>query len=65
MNNNRSVVEMLGEFCREAAVLLAVFIPLEQVVTHSTLTLETFAFTFLFAGLLLVLGIHLEVTRDD
>jgi hypothetical protein len=62
MGNNRTPLEMLGEFTREAAVLVGVFLPLDAYVNHS-LTINKFTFTVVLVASLLAIGIWLEVVR--
>lgn len=62
MGNNRTPLEMLGEFMREAAVLVGVFLPLDAYVNHS-LTTSKFAFTVVLVVSVLAVGIWLGVVR--
>ena len=65
--DNRTPVEMVGEFMREAAVLVAVFLPLDAYVNRTyvnrTLTIDKFAFTVVLSASVLAIGIWLEVAR--
>jgi len=58
-----SVAEMIGELLRDASVLVAVFAPLERLISGKSLT---FAGAFIIIALVLVLavaGIAIEVKR--
>ena len=57
MSERKSVLEMFGEFCREAAVLTAVFIPLDLVLIDRPLTLGWIVAILGMAGGLLAIGI--------
>jgi len=59
----RQVARMLGEFLREAGVLVAVFAPLELLVTHGTLTVSGIIVIVAVAGPCLVLGMILGLER--
>ena len=60
----RTVAEMVGEFLREAAVLVFVFVPLVRVLEqNSSLTLAEILTTLVVAGGLLAVGIAIEVRR--
>ena len=59
----RSIARMLGEFLREAGVLVGVLAPLEWLVTHGTLTLNAIAATVVVAVPCLVLGMVLGLER--
>lgn len=59
----RTVAEMIGELLRDASVLVAVFAPLERLISGKSLT---FAGVFIIIVLVLVLaviGITIEVKR--
>ena len=56
---------MFGEFLREAAVLVAVFIPLDVVMTTKSLTFAHLLSTLALSGTLLVVGMYLETSRSD
>ena len=62
MGNNRTPLEMLGEFLREGAVLVGVFLPLDAYVNHS-LTIEKLFLTVVLVASCLTAGIWLEVVR--
>jgi hypothetical protein len=58
-----TIAEMIAELMREAAVLVAVFGPLERLINEKPLT---FSWVFIIVGLVLVLavaGIAIEVKR--
>ena len=58
-----TVAEMIAELLREAAILVAVFGPLERLINDKPLT---FSWVFIIVGLVLVLavaGIWMEVKR--
>ena len=60
----RTVPEMLGEFFREAAVLVIVFVPLIRVFEQNrALTLADILITLGIGGGLLIFGILFEVKR--
>ena len=59
----RQVALMLGEFLQEAGVLVAVFAPLESLVTHGGLTLPGIVVIVVVAGPCLVLGMILGLER--
>ena len=59
----RQTVRTLGEFLREAAVLVAVLAPLESLVTHRALTATGIVATVVVAMPCLVLGIVLGLER--
>ena len=63
MSERKSVLEMFGEFCREAAVLTAVFIPLDLVLIDRPLTLGWIVAILGMAGGLLAIGIACERWR--
>jgi hypothetical protein len=65
MNNRKSVPEMLVECLREAAVLTAVFIPLDRVMTGEPLTIGWYLTILGTSGGLLILGIGLELQRKQ
>lgn len=63
LQERRTVAEMIGELLRDASVLVAVFAPLERLISGKSLT---FAGVFIIIALVLVLavaGIAIEVTR--
>ena len=59
----KSVAEMFGEFLREAAVLVAVFMPLDQMVTQQRFTWVWICCTLLMSSTLLVTGMIVERGR--
>ncbi|HEX5473501.1 MAG TPA: hypothetical protein VFX12_02470 [Vicinamibacterales bacterium] len=59
----RQVKTMLGEFLREAGVLVAVLAPLESLVTHGTLTIAGVVATIVVAGPCLGFGVFLGLER--
>lgn len=63
MSERKSVLEMAGEFLREAAVLTAVFIPLDRVMSGEALTLGWAAAILGIVGGLLGVGMTLERKR--
>ena len=63
MSERKSVLEMSGEFCREAAVLTAVFIPLDLVLIERPLTLFVGVVILGISGGLLALGMAVERWR--
>lgn len=63
MSERKSVLEMSGEFCREAAVLTAVFIPLDLVLIDRPLTLGWIVAILGISGGLLAIGIACERWR--
>jgi len=63
VNERLTVLQMVGEFCREAAVLVTVFSPLERVVNGHQFTLGWFVITLGISGALLVAGIVTERRR--
>jgi hypothetical protein len=54
-------LQSLGEFWCEAAVLIAVFGPLERVLRRETLTLEWIAETGAFARMLFAVGTLMKI----
>ena len=63
MSDRKSVSEMFGEFCREAAVLTGVFIPLDLILVDRALTLGSGIVILGISGGLLTLGMALERLR--
>ena len=57
------VAKMVGEFLREAGVLVAVLAPLELLVTHGSLTLHDIAVIVVIAVPSLMLGTYLGLER--
>ncbi len=64
MNGKQTVAQMLGEFVREAAVLVAVFAPLDMAIQKTPFTLLNVIAILASVGFLLVLGILIEVARQ-
>ena len=62
-DGKKTVAEMMGEFLREAAVLVAVFIPLDMIFTGHPLPRPLFALGMCTFLLCLVCGIILERMR--
>ena len=65
MAERKTGPEMLGEFCRDAGVLVAVFAPLEAIVRGGTAALTQSAI-FVIVGVsggLLIAGVALERFR--
>ena len=61
----RTVPEMVGEFFREAAVLVFVFVPIVKVLERrEPLTLGDFLIIVITGGGLLAIGIAIEVMRE-
>jgi hypothetical protein len=63
MPERKSIIEMLGEFFREAAVLTAVFIPLDRALLGEPLTIWAVITIIGISGGSLALGIGLERRR--
>jgi len=64
MPERKSIIEMLGEYLREAAVLAGVFIPLDGVLGQkANLTWGYFLVTFAISVGLLLAGIVAEKIR--
>ncbi len=63
MNGKQTVAQMLGEFVREAAVLVAVFAPLDMAIQKTPFTVLSVIASLASVGFLLVLGILIEVAR--
>ena len=62
MTRGQRSVRLLGEFLRELAVSVVVFVPLEAA-AHETLTWRTVLFTVVVSGATLGFGVWLEVSR--
>ena len=61
MADRKERSQLVGDFLREAAVLIMVTLPLEDAITHENkLNLDVLEFAILMGGLLLYLGIILE-----
>ena len=63
VDDRKTIGEMFGEFLREAAVLAAVFIPLDRVMIGDTLTVGWYVAILGISGSLLVGGMVLERKR--
>ena len=63
MSDRKAVLEMVGEFFREAAVLTAVFIPLDRMMTSEALTVGWAIAILLISGGSLALGVAVERLR--
>ena len=61
----RQIVRMVGEFFREAAVLVAVFAPLDFVLRERLLTTVYFLNTVGIVLFCLGLGVRLGIESDD
>jgi hypothetical protein len=55
---------MMGEFCREVAVLVAVFAPLDFVLRERPLTTVYFLVTVMVVAAFLYAGMRLEIASD-
>ena len=64
MPDRKTVLEMVGEFFREAAVLTAVFIPLDRVMISEPLTVGWAVAILLISGGSLALGVAVERMRN-
>lgn len=64
-SDRHTLAQMLGEFFREAAVLLFVFVPLDWIFESkpTNLTPEATIGIFILSGVFLVIGILLELRR--
>jgi len=63
VDGKKQTVEMLGEFLREAAVLVLVFVPLE-LATKTTISTTSVVGVVLFSAAVLAAGITLERSRN-
>jgi hypothetical protein len=63
MHERKAVAEMVGEFLREAAVLVLVFFPLDWAMSPTGLTWKWLTGALCASGLLLFLGVLLERNR--
>ncbi len=63
MSDRKTTAEMGGEFLREAAVLTAVFIPLDLVMMRESLTVASWMAILGISGGSFVVGVVLEKTR--
>jgi hypothetical protein len=65
VDRQKTIAEMISEYLREAAVLVAVFIPLDRILSQGkTFTRQWFWITVGFSAVLLVAGITLERVRN-
>ena len=62
-DTRRQIARMLGEFMREAGVLIAVLAPLELLVTHGALTAKSVLVIVVFVAPCLVAGVLLGLER--
>jgi hypothetical protein len=65
MSDRKSALEMLGEFFREAAVLTAVFIPLDRLLMGEPLTVVLWTAILGISGGSLAIGIAFERKRKS
>jgi len=64
VDHQKSIAEMISEYLRESAVLVAVFIPLDRILSQGkTFTRQWFWITVGVSAVLLVAGITLERVR--
>lgn len=63
MHERKTIAEMFGEFFREAAVLTAVFIPLDRVILGEPLTVWLWLAIIAISGGSLAVGITVERRR--
>ena len=63
LSKRKSRSEMIGEFLREIALLLIVFVPLDALFAPQVLTLSTIAAIIGFALTVGYVGIRLEESR--
>ena len=64
MDSQKTIAEMISEYLREAAVLVAVFIPLDRVLSQGkSFTYQWFWITVGVSAILLIAGITLERIR--
>lgn len=65
MDRQKTIAEMISEYLREAAVLVAVFIPLDRILSQGkAFTRQWFWITVGVSAVLLVAGITLERVRQ-
>lgn len=64
MNDKKTPAEMMGDFLREASVLVLVFAPLDMVFAHAPFTGLNVVAILAGCGFLLTLGILVEVVRQ-
>jgi hypothetical protein len=62
-DTRRQIAIMVGEFLREAGVLIGVLAPLELLVTHGSLTVKGFLVILSLAAPCLVVGVMLGLER--
>lgn len=65
MHDRKSVAEMIGERLCEAAVLLAVFVPLDTIFQQQELTLGLSLTAAWLIGVTLTIGVILERKRSE
>jgi hypothetical protein len=65
MSDRKTIAEMGGEFLREAAVLIAVFIPLDLTMLREPLTVGWWMAILGISGGTFVAGVALERTRKS
>ena len=64
MDHQKTIAEMISEYLREAAVLVAVFIPLDRILSQGkSFTRQWFWITVGVSAILLIAGITLERVR--
>ena len=64
MDRPKTIAEMISEYLREAAVLVAVFIPLDRILSQGkSFTRRWFWITVGVSAVLLIAGITLERVR--
>jgi len=64
VDRQKTIAEMISEYLREAAVLVAVFIPLDRILSQGkSFTHQWFWITVGVSAVLLVAGITLERVR--
>jgi hypothetical protein len=64
VDRQKTTAEMISEYLREAAVLVAVFIPLDRILSQGkTFTRQWFRITVAVSAVLLVAGITVERVR--
>jgi len=64
VDRQKTIAEMISEYLREAAVLVAVFIPLDRILSQGkTFTRQWFWITVGISAVLLLAGITLERVR--
>jgi hypothetical protein len=60
----RQIKRMIGDFCREAAVLVAVFAPLDLVLRDRPVTTLYLVVTAAIVAAFMYTGIRLEIASD-